>query len=108
MNEHAITETQGVTETAFELFGDHLGRFRQHLIDQNHAEHTVKQYIRCIGILAETMKAGRIGLEDLDETQVLELVAKTGWKATAPEQDPFLAPEEGSRTHLRSRVPART
>jgi hypothetical protein len=35
MNEHAITETQGVAETAFELFGDHLGRFRQHLIDQN-------------------------------------------------------------------------
>ena len=73
MNEHAMTET------AFELFGDHLGRFRQHLIDQNHAEHTVRQYIRCIGILAETMKAERIALEDLDEAQASELVAKIGW-----------------------------
>jgi integrase/recombinase XerD len=79
MNECAIIETQGVTETALKLFGDHLRRFSQHLIDQNHAGYTVRQYIRCIGILAETMNAQRITLEDLDEAQALELLPTTGW-----------------------------
>ena len=79
MNNHAITQTQDVTESAFELFADHLERFRRHLIDQHHAEHTVRKYIRCIGVLAETMKAQRIALEDLDEVQASALVAKTGW-----------------------------
>ena len=78
MNNHAITQTQDVTESAFELFADHLERFRRHLIDQHYAEHTVRKYIRCIGLLAETMKAQRIALEDLDEAQASALVAKTG------------------------------
>ncbi|MGH6837504.1 MAG: tyrosine-type recombinase/integrase [Methylocella sp.] len=91
MNEHVVTETQGVTEPHFELFGHHLGRFRQHLIDENHAESTVRQYIRCIGILAGMMKAERITLDNLDEDQALELVAKTGWSAERRTYAAFMA-----------------
>ena len=79
MNTRAMTETHGVTETAVDLFGDHLERFRQHLIDQYHAECTVRKHIRCIGILAQMMKVQGIGLEDLDQVRASELVAKTGW-----------------------------
>jgi integrase/recombinase XerD len=91
MNEHVIIETQGVTETTFELFGDNLGRFRQHLIDQNHAESTVEQYMGCIGILAETMRAERIALENLDEAQAAELVVKTGWTGKRRTYAAFMA-----------------
>ncbi len=76
------TPTRKLTEaidTAHELFGDHLCRFRQHLIDQNYAENTVRQYLRCIGAIAEIMKAEKVVLKDLDEAQVLALVATTGW-----------------------------
>ena len=79
MNAQTRTALKGVTETAFELFGDYLDQFRQHLIDQNHSEHTVRQYVRCIGVLAEMMEVEKITLEDLDVAQALELVAKTGW-----------------------------
>lgn len=79
MNAPTSTAIPVITDAAFELFGDHLCRFRQHLIDQSYAEHTVRLYIRCIGTLAELMKAEKITLEDLDEAQALELIAKTGW-----------------------------
>src|SRR5271170_7359071 len=91
MNEHTITETTGVTETASELFGDNLGRFRQHLIGQNHAESTVGQYIRCIVRLAGTMKAEGIALENLDEAQAAELVAKTGLTGKSRTYAAFMA-----------------
>lgn len=68
-----------IPDIAFELFGDHSCRFRQHLLDQNYAEATVRKYILCIGALAKMMKAEKIALEELDETQALALVAKTGW-----------------------------
>ena len=79
MNDYTRTAIQGVTETAFELFGDHVEQFRQYLLDQNYAEHTVRQYIRCIGVLAQMMEVEKIALEDLDVAHALELVAKTGW-----------------------------
>jgi integrase/recombinase XerD len=66
-----------IPETAFELFGDHLCRFRQHLINQSYSESTVRRYMRCIGSLAEMMKAQKIPLEELDEAQALGLVIKT-------------------------------
>ena len=68
-----------IPDIAFELFGDHPCRFRQYLFDQNYAEATVRKYMLCIGVLAEMMKAEKIALEELDETQALALVAKTGW-----------------------------
>lgn len=64
----------GITNPAFELFAEQLGRFRQHLIDQHYAEYTVRHYMRCLSALAEQMS-----LEELDEAHALELVAKTGW-----------------------------
>lgn len=79
MNAPISTAIPVITDAAFELFGDHLCRFRQHLIDQSYAEHTVRLYLRCIGTLAELMKAEKITLENLDEAQALELIAKTGW-----------------------------
>ncbi len=76
------TQTRKTIEAfdiANELFGDHLLQFQQHLINQNHAEGTIKQYIRCITALAEIMTAHKIAVEDLDEAQALELVTRTGW-----------------------------
>jgi integrase/recombinase XerD len=82
MNTHPRTEIHDIPGTAFDLFGEHLGRFRQHLLDQLHAEHTVRQYVRCAGILAVAMKATSIAVEDLDEAQAVALVATTGWMKT--------------------------
>lgn len=78
MSIHAGTSASRLPETACELFGVHLDRFRQHLINQNHAEHTVRQYSRCICAIAGMMKAEGIVLDDLDEGQTLALVARAG------------------------------
>lgn len=79
MNAHPQTALQGLTVTAVEVFGDHLGQFRQHLLDQHYGDDTVTPYMRCIGVLAELMKREKIPLDDLDLAQALALVAKTGW-----------------------------
>ena len=63
-------------ETAFELFGESLCQFRQHLLNQSYSESTVKQYMCGIDSLAKMMKAQKIPLEELDESQALELVVK--------------------------------
>ena len=46
-------------ETAFELFGESLCQFRQHLLNQSYSESTVKQYMCGIDSLA--LHAGRLG-----------------------------------------------
>jgi integrase/recombinase XerD len=68
-----------LTDAAFKLFGDYLWQFRQDLIDRHYSEASVKQYLRCLGALAEMMKAEKLALDDLDEARALALVAKTGW-----------------------------
>jgi site-specific recombinase XerD len=62
------------------LFGDHLERFRQHLVAQFYAADTVRQYMRCLSTLAEMMQANHLAPEALDEAHALELIAKTGWR----------------------------
>jgi site-specific recombinase XerD len=79
MNGHTQTAIEGVAVTAVQLFGDHLDQFRQHLFDQHYTDDTVRQYMRCISVLAELMKLEKIALDDLDLAQALALVAKTGW-----------------------------
>ena len=79
MKGHTQTAIQGVAVTAVELFGDHLDQFRQHLLGQNHADDTVRGYMRCVGVLAELMKLEKMALDDLDLAQAWALVAKTGW-----------------------------
>jgi integrase/recombinase XerD len=64
-------------ETAFELFGEPLYQFRQHLLNQSYSESTVKQYMCGIDSLAKMMKAQKIPLKELDEAQALELMVKT-------------------------------
>jgi hypothetical protein len=78
MTTYTTTTIPVITDIAHELFGDHLHRFRQHLIDQHYKESTVKQYIHGIDALAPIMQSEKIALEDLDEAQALELVAKIG------------------------------
>lgn len=68
-----------LTDAAFELFGDYLWQFRQDLIDRHYSEASVKKYLRCLGALAEMMKAEKLAFDDLDEARALALVAKTGW-----------------------------
>lgn len=78
MYEHA-SASQGVHNIAIELFGDQLDEFRRHLVDQSYADSTVGHHLRCIGILAETMKAHGFALAELDEVQAAALIAKSGW-----------------------------
>jgi integrase/recombinase XerD len=80
MKTQTSTAIHVIPATACALFGDHLGRFRQHLVAQHYAEDTVRQYMRCIGALAEMMQADHLALEALDEAQALELIAKAGWR----------------------------
>jgi integrase/recombinase XerD len=46
---------------------------------RGYAEDTINVYLRCIGRLAEMMKANGIAIADLDEAQAVELVARTSW-----------------------------
>lgn len=63
----------------FAVFGNYPIQFRQHLLKRNYAEKTTGQYLRCIGMLAEMMKADGVTIEDLDEAQAVALIAKTDW-----------------------------
>jgi hypothetical protein len=67
-------------EIDFALFGNYPIQFRQYLSERNYAENTIRQYLSCIGSLAEMMKADGITVGDLDEAQAVALIAKTGWK----------------------------
>ena len=81
----------GTPETGTGLLGDYLIRFGQYLSDQNYAKLTIGQYLRCVGMLAEMMKAEGIGLEDLDEARAQELVARPGWTGKQRTHDAFMA-----------------
>jgi integrase/recombinase XerD len=67
-------------EIDFALFGNYPIQFRQYLSERDYAEGTIRQYLSCIGSLAEMMKADGITVGDLDEAQAVALIAKTGWK----------------------------
>ena len=79
------------TNTTHELFGDHLYQFQQHLINQNYAQDTVRQYIRYISAIAGRMKTEKIALKDLDEAQALKLIARAGWIETHRIYTTFIA-----------------
>jgi integrase/recombinase XerD len=66
-------------EIDFAVFGNYPIQFRQYLLERDYAEHTIRKYLRCIGILAEMMEADGIAIGDLDEAQAVALVARTGW-----------------------------
>src|ERR1700730_15014358 len=57
MHVHVNSASQGTDNIVIELFGDHQAEFRRHLLNQNRAETKVGHYLRCIGNLAEMMKA---------------------------------------------------
>jgi hypothetical protein len=63
----------------FALLGDYPIQFWQHLLKRDYAKDRIRVYLRCIGRLAELMKADRIALGDLDEAQAVALVAGTDW-----------------------------
>jgi integrase/recombinase XerD len=63
----------------FALLGDYPMQFRQHLLGRGYAKDTINTYLRCVGRLAEMMKADGVVVGDLDEAQAVELVAKTSW-----------------------------
>ena len=91
MHVHANSASQGAHNIAIEFFGDHLDEFRRHLLGQSHAESTVGQYLRCIGTLAEMMKAHGIGLTGLDEAQAVALIAKKRWNRNRRTYAAFIA-----------------
>jgi integrase/recombinase XerD len=63
----------------FAVLGDYPLQFCQHLLSRSYAEDTISVYLRCIGRLAEMMKADGITVGDLDEAQAVALVARTSW-----------------------------
>lgn len=63
----------------FAPLGNYPIQFGQHLSELGHAEGTIKVYLRCIGRLAEMMKANGLTIGDLDEAQAVALVEKTDW-----------------------------
>jgi integrase/recombinase XerD len=69
-----------IPDPAGALFGEQLGRFRQHLVAQHYAEDTVRRYMRCLSVLAERMQADHLALDELDEAHALALMATTGWR----------------------------
>jgi integrase/recombinase XerD len=80
MNIPISTALHGIPDPAGALFGEHLGRFRQHLVAQHYAEDTVRRSMRYLGVLAERMQADHLALDELDEAPALALMATTGWR----------------------------
>ena len=72
-------ETYRLPAMDFALFGDYPIQFRQYLLERNYSEDTIRTHLRCVGRLAEIMKADGLTIGDLDEAQAVALVAKTGW-----------------------------
>jgi integrase/recombinase XerD len=60
-------------------FDNYRTQFRQYLLERNYVESTIGSYLRCIGGLDELMKVEGVTFGELDETQAVGLVAKTGW-----------------------------
>jgi integrase/recombinase XerD len=77
------THTTGTNHRKYEpdlgAFDNYRTQFRQYLLERNYAESTIGSYLRCIGGLVELMKVEGITFGELDETQAVGLVAKTGW-----------------------------
>ena len=69
-------QTKSISEVVVELFDDHPEQFRRHLIDQGHAESTLKDYAHCVAQLAVAMKAHGVPLAALDEAQAVALILK--------------------------------
>jgi hypothetical protein len=63
----------------FALLGDYPIQFWQHLSERGYADDTIRVYLRCIGRLAEMMKADGVAVGGLDEAQAVALVARTSW-----------------------------
>jgi len=91
MNGHPQMAIDGVTATAAQLFGDHLDRFRQHLLGQHYADGTVRRYMGCISVLSELMKLEKVSLAELDLAHALTLLAKTGWTSRRRTYADFMA-----------------
>jgi integrase/recombinase XerD len=91
MHTPATSVSQGAHNIAPEFFGDHLDEFHRYLLDQGYAATTVGQYLRCIGTLAEMMKAHGVGVAGLDEAQAIALIAKTGWNRNRRTYATFIA-----------------
>ena len=69
-------QTKSISEVVVQLFDDHPEQFRRHLVDQGHAESTLKDYARCVAQLAVAMKAHGVPLAALDEAQAVALILK--------------------------------
>lgn len=78
MTKSANTTTKDLSAITSELFGNYPDRFRQFLSERHYAESTITRYLRYISILAGWMKAEGISLQDLDEAQAVDLIARTG------------------------------
>jgi len=78
MNIRKNEENYRLPAMDFASLGDYPAQFRQHLSERGHTEGTIKVYLRCIGRLAERMKAEGVAIEDMDEAQALALVTKPG------------------------------
>ena len=68
-----------LSEITLKLFGDYPERFRLYLSERNYAESTIARYLHYVSILAGRMEAEAIPIQDLDEAQAAELVARTGF-----------------------------
>jgi integrase/recombinase XerD len=79
MNTRANEANDRLPAMDFALLGDYPIQFWQHLLDRGYARDTIRVYLRCIGRLAEMMKADGIAVGDLDEAQAVALIARTSW-----------------------------
>jgi hypothetical protein len=91
MHVHSNLASQRAHNIAIKFFGDHLDEFQRYLLGQSHAESTVVQFLRCIGTLAEMMKAHGVGLAGLDEAQAVTLIAKKGLNRNRRNYATFIA-----------------
>lgn len=67
-------------ESSRDPLGDYVERFLEHLENQQYARATLREYRRCLRALANYMRAKRIKLTSLDETDAKRLSRECGAK----------------------------
>jgi integrase/recombinase XerD len=79
MSTHTTVINHRKCEPDLGVFDNYRIQFRQYLSERNYAESTIGSYLRCISGLVEFMKVEGLTFGDLDESQAVGIVAKTGW-----------------------------
>jgi integrase/recombinase XerD len=79
MNDNTNNITHKLPAIGFALFGNYPIQFKEDLLERKYAHSTVLEYLRCITNLEKLMITDGISIDELDESQAVDLISKSDW-----------------------------